>query len=165
MQSPIRGPSVVVQTTLEPEPPQVKGGANSNVVKSNLIWLIKGLHLQTLYLHTLLVMSVVRYVLFSYVAPPQATENVQQTPNPPAQAPWATPLLSNIFSFNKSRHIKHYFTKMFLWSFWFFTGPIIIFRCDRISRFRVWVWVILHKPFSISKHCKMLSHLLDFWSC
>ena len=47
---PMRGPSVVVQVTLVLELPQVKGGASSKVVKSSLIWLIRGLHLHTLYL-------------------------------------------------------------------------------------------------------------------
>ena len=48
----MRGPSVVVQVTGVLELPQVKGGARSNRVKSSLIWVTRGLHLHTLYLHT-----------------------------------------------------------------------------------------------------------------
>ena len=33
-------------------------------------------------------------MLFSKVVPPHFVENVQQTPKPPAQAPWATPSLA-----------------------------------------------------------------------
>ena len=39
-----------------------------------------------------------------------------------------------------------------------------VFRCDSISRFGVWVSVII-KPNSFRNQYKMLSYLLDFWSC
>ena len=47
--------------------------------------------------------------------------------------------------------------------FWHFLDAI----GDSISRFGVWKsvseWSL--SQFSICNHCKMLSHLLDFWSC
>ena len=44
-----------------------------------------------------------------------------------------------------------------------------IFRCDSISRLGVWEWVSewerIIKLFSVCNHSKMLSYLLDVWSC
>ena len=46
-----------------------------------------------------------------------------------------------------------------------YTSSNILFRCDSISRLEVWEWEGIIKPFSVFNHSKMLSYLLDIWSC
>ena len=65
MQSPMRGPSVVVQETEAVEPRQVKGGAISNWLKSSLSREIEGFLLQIVYMQAEDDTSVNRYVVFS----------------------------------------------------------------------------------------------------